>query len=332
MTDEERDPDPVEEPCLLTPDDDSSMLDPVVEQPVGPSWWEGRWPVGGINSMEDLGRWVEHRLEEMISLQVSDTLGKIGRLLGVQAVRNADRYLGRFGRGDHPQRPYDDQLERIEDVEDALEQILRYLRQQDRQSAPAGSSHDPTRPAARSAASPSVACADRESPLREWSQPELTTAIREYVARLAPQLDPLREGAKNNRKDAIEAARKLIGRNALKRALRVRSGASVSNSPAYREIAAEFNLDRDRPVLSKSKVIGLEIPIEEKALSGEDPVVEEVARREAADFIRSKLDDEDAEPLLDSLERGTISPDQAMEYAKVMLDNRDDTRTRPKPR
>lgn len=90
-------------------------------------------------------------------------------------------------------------------------------------------------------------------------------------------------------------------------------------------------MERDRPALDRSRAIGLDIAIEEKAMSDDDPVVEEVARREAAEFIRSKLG-EDAELLLGQLECGGISPDEAITFAQVMLDNKDDTRTRRQPR
>lgn len=98
--------------------------------PDGMTWWSGRWPVGGVNSVADLEWWVALRLEEMIDLQSDDSLAEIGRLLGVQALKNADRYLGLHGNGDHPRRPGDDQLQRVEDVEDALEEVLRYIGQQ----------------------------------------------------------------------------------------------------------------------------------------------------------------------------------------------------------
>lgn len=91
-------------------------------------------------------------------------------------------------------------------------------------------------------------------------------------------------------------------------------------------------MERDRPALDRSRAIGLDIAIEEKAMSDDDPVVEEVARREAAEFIRSKLGEDDAELLLGQLECGGISPDEAIKFAQAMLDNKDDTRTRRKPR
>jgi hypothetical protein len=82
------------------------------------------------HSLDDLKGWVEHRLEDMIWHQGRDLWADLGRLLGVQALKNADRYLGQFGTGDHPPRPADDKLQRVEDVEDALKAVLRYLRQQ----------------------------------------------------------------------------------------------------------------------------------------------------------------------------------------------------------
>src|SRR4051794_40251092 len=37
-------------------------------RPVGPDWWEGWWPEGGIDSLEGLERWVDERLDEAIWL------------------------------------------------------------------------------------------------------------------------------------------------------------------------------------------------------------------------------------------------------------------------
>ena len=97
---------PEDEPCLLSPEDDPAMLDTPEDEPVGPEWWEGRWPAGGIASLEDLERWVDSHLNEMISLNwTHPRLGNIARMIGRQAVRNATRYLDRNGRGDHPSQP-----------------------------------------------------------------------------------------------------------------------------------------------------------------------------------------------------------------------------------
>jgi len=309
---------PGEEPCFLTYEDAPGYFHPLPEPPAGLRWWQGLWPSYGINSLDDLKRWVEYRLDELISLQELDLLADLGRFLGVQALKNADRYLGQFGKGDHPPRPPDNQLQRVEDVEDALEAILRYLRDQ---GQPTGANS----PQASTQRATTVAARPRKP---RSLQAEVDSAIREYIARHANRLAQLRDGAQADQKDAIEAARALIGRNEISRVLGVWQS-QVSKSPVYRQLSDEFHLVRDRPALNKSKAIGLDIALEEKAMSEEEPVVEEVARREAADFIRSKLDEEDGELLIDQLERGTFTADKAMEYAQIFLKHRDDTHTRP---
>jgi hypothetical protein len=316
--------DPADELYSIDNADDPEEIEDQYESalpPVGVTWWEGRWPTGGVNGLDDLKWWVEMRLEEMISLQGIETLADIGVALGIQALKNADRYLGRNGKGDHPKWPPEDQLKRVEDVEDALETVLRYLRQQ---GPPAGANG----PQATSPA-PTAATTQPEKP--RWVQADADAAIRNYAAQHAHRLAPLRAGAQADQKDAIEAARLIVGRNTISRVLGMSLG-QVSKSPVYLQLRDEFHLERVRRALYKRKAIGLDIAIEEKAMSEDDPVVEEVARREAAEFIRSKLDEEDAQLLLDQLERGTLSAEKAREYAQVMLDNWDNTRTRRKTR
>jgi|GEM_PF-2661600 len=289
--------------------------------PAGMSWWEGWWPSGGVDGIDGLKKYVEGRLEGMITDQGYESLAEMGVGLGAQAVRNADRYLGQFGKGDHPPRPPADQLQQIEDVEDALEALLRYLRQQ---GLPAKTNEQQTTTSAPISTTPQP-----EKP--NWRKVDADAAIREFIAKHAHRLAPLRAGAQADQKDAIEAVRLIVGRNTISEALGISLG-RVSKSPVYRQLRDEFHLERDRRVLDKSKAIGLDIAIEEKGKSEDDPVVEEVARREAADFIRSKLHEEDAELLIGQLELGNISAERAREYAQVMLDNKDDTRTRHKLR
>jgi hypothetical protein len=214
-------------------------------------------------------------------------------------------------------------LQQVEAVEDALEGVLRYLRQQ---GQPADSTTSPRPLEVKDAAT----AAPRKP---RWVQAEANVAISGYILQQAGSLAPFREGAQANQKDAIEAARALAGRNEISRRLGISEG-MVSKSAAYKQVAAEFNLHRDLPALNKSKKIGLEIAVERKAASDGDPVVEEVARREVAEFIRSKLDpeQEDIALLLSKLETGEISPEKVMEYAKVMLAHRDDTKIDHRPR
>jgi hypothetical protein len=316
--------DPSDEPVFLDYKDAPDFFEGRYEPqspPAGMTWWEGRWPTGGVNGPDDLKWYVELALEEMISFQGCESLADLGVGLGNQALKNADRYLGLNGKGDHPPRPPANQLERVEDVEDALEALLRYLRQQGQLAETNGQQ---TTTSASTSATPRP-----EKP--NWRKADADAAIREYVAKNAHRLAPLRAGAQADQKDAIEAARLIAGRNTISETLGISLG-RVSKSPVYLQLRDEFHLERDRSVLDKSKAIGLDIAIEEKGKSEDDPVVEEVARRETADFIRSKLDEEDAQLLIGQLELGKLSAEKAREYAQVMLDNKDDTRTRRKPR
>lgn len=315
-------PDDFDEPGAFYPDEMSGNFQPPTPPP-GYSWWRGWWPTYGLDSLDDLRMYVEDRLDQMISQQ-DGPLAEFGFALGVQALKNADRYLGLHGPGDHPRRPGDDGLQRVEDVEDALEAVARYLRGQPQLAVQTGTPPVLPHPAQATTAT------DEQPEFRSWKQPELDEAVREFIEQHAGRLAGLREGARAYRKDAIEAARALVGRNVIARALRVKAPAMVSKTPAYRRLSDEFRLERERSALRKP--VGLEIGIEDKAGSEDDPVFAEVCKREAAEFIRSKLDEEDAELLLGQLEGGGISPDKAMEYAHAMLENKDNTRTRRKAR
>lgn len=130
MVGDDDDYDDPEEPCCLTPEDDPSMLDPPIVWPVGPGWWDGRWPQGGITSLADLEGWVNARLEEMIwqYQKYRQTLGSGALMLGRQTVENVTRYLAREGKGDHPSRPKPEQLRDFADIQNALEALLRYIK------------------------------------------------------------------------------------------------------------------------------------------------------------------------------------------------------------
>jgi hypothetical protein len=132
MVGDDDDYDEPQEPCALTPEDDPSMLDPPIVWPVGPGWWDGRWPQGGINSLADLEGWVNARLEEMIwqYQNYRQTLGSGALMLGRQTVENTTRYLARVGKGDHPPRPKPEQLRDFADIQNALEALLRYIKKE----------------------------------------------------------------------------------------------------------------------------------------------------------------------------------------------------------
>lgn len=115
---------------FLSREDDEFLGQPRPERESGPPWWEGHWPQAGLNDLAGLGEWVEGRLNELIFWTQSsmEELREIGLLLGLQALRNAERFLGRTGDGNHPRHgPLVDALE----VERALEDLLRFLRGSD---------------------------------------------------------------------------------------------------------------------------------------------------------------------------------------------------------
>jgi hypothetical protein len=252
----------------------------------------------------------------MISLQSSDSLADLGRLLGVQALKNADRYLGLFGKADHPPRPADDKLQRVEDVEDALEAVVRYLRQQPQ---PAG----PPRRRPRLAVSGSP-------PLRSWTQPDLDAAIYKYVAERGASYKSLRDAVERNQKGAVEPARAMFGRNVVAAALGVKAKAMVSKSPAWREVAGTLRLGADGlRRLNPTMTTGYGYALDEKAATTGDAVADAVERRDAIRFVRKKLKKgERADAIVVGLENGDISTEQAEEMVNMLLDDPDDTRPR----
>jgi hypothetical protein len=122
------DHDEPEEPCFLAYEDAPHLFQPPPER--GPTWWDGRWPPGGIRSLEDLEAYVRGRLGETISLYRSSGLRELALGLGRQAISNATRYLAEFGRGHHPPRPKPKHLRHLGGVETALENLLRHIRQE----------------------------------------------------------------------------------------------------------------------------------------------------------------------------------------------------------
>jgi len=324
------DHDPTDEPCFLDYNDDPDFFEGEHDRPSPPSsmtWWEGWWPTGGVNSIADLEWWVELRLEQMISLQGYAALADIGRLLGIQALKNADRYLGHFGKVDHPRRPLTDELLQVEDVEDALENVLRYLRQQAQQT---GCSEPETKPQE-----------DQQQALQSWTQPKLDAAIREYVAQRACSLKSLTEAVQANRKGAVESARKMFGRNEIARALRVKSKTMVTKSKAWTEIADDLRLrprPDDLPAINRSDKIGFDIAVERKSQSQEDPVLDELEKREAIEgtgcemteekaiaFVRKHLTGYEADTMIASIKNSETPPERVVGMVNILLKDREDT-------
>jgi hypothetical protein len=120
-----------DEPCFLTSEDKSMRDQPMVPPEPGPLWWEGRWPKEGVNSLAALERYVDSRLNDIISIgwSGSEFLRKLNVLLGHQAAKNAVRWLNRHNATDPcPPMPKTDDFKYPTEIESVLEGILRHIR------------------------------------------------------------------------------------------------------------------------------------------------------------------------------------------------------------
>ena len=133
--------------------------------------------------------------------------------------------------------------------------------------------------------------------LRSWTQEDLDKAILQYKAARSASYADLREGIKRNRPVARKAALEVYGRNAIARALGVKSPSMVSKSPAWIAIANELGLElrRGKPLgtrhTGKRGRIGYDIALERKSAtpaSGDDnaPADEALESAERQETIR----------------------------------------------
>jgi hypothetical protein len=167
-------------------------------------------------------------------------------------------------------------------------------------------------------------------PKRSWTQSDLDDAIQEYKAKRASTYTDLVEGVKCGRAGAKKSAQKLFGRNALARALGVRSPAMVTNSPVWQRIANELRL-RGRSRKGHHAVkqrIGVDIALEEQAIAAGGSAVDEVVRRETIALIEKSMPSAEAEATVEKLQRGDITDDQARDLIKLTADQKRDDRAR----
>jgi len=336
VMDRKRYEEPEDEPCLLSPVDDPAMLDTPEDEPVGPEWWEGRWPAGGIASLEDLERWVNAELEEMISLNWTHPKtigGEFARKIGRQALRNATRYLDRHGPGNHPPHPTPDKLEHIEQIEAALGAILRHIRQGRSQGSEASTTpntaHGPLAPNPK----PATKRPSGDPEKRSWLQHDLDDAIRKYKAKHASTYHDLVKGVRAGRKVAIDAARDIFGRNAIARALGVKAQAMVSKSPPWREIAEELKLTSgEGRSLGGARRMGLDIAIESKAEEEGVTPLDELVKKETLALVKKSMPPEVAANLIERLEAGTIDDEEVREMVILYEDQQSDQKRHKIPR
>ncbi|MCL2641657.1 MAG: hypothetical protein FWD53_12485, partial [Phycisphaerales bacterium] len=82
--------------------------------------------------------------------------------------------------------------------------------------------------------------------LQSWTQGDLDNAIRKYQADRASAYTDIRDAVVKGKKGAKKAAQELFGRNAIARALNVKSPPMVSKSPAWVAIAVDLGLSLKR--------------------------------------------------------------------------------------
>src|SRR5262249_28730471 len=134
---------------------------------------------------------------------------------------------------------------------------------------------------------------NRKGPeLRSWTQPDLDDAIRSYKAARAVIYYELVQAIGHRGRGAKQTAQRQFGRNAIARALGVRSRAMVTKSPVWQEMARELRLSHkheDRRPAGRLRRVGFERAQEDQAEEVGDTVQEEVDRRETVRLVRANM-------------------------------------------
>ncbi len=187
----------------------------------------------------------------------------------------------------------------------------------------------PTRGKAESAPQDARAGASSK---RSWTQRDLDSAIREYKAKRAVRYADMLAGVEDGKPGAEKAAHKLFGRNAIARALGVRSPSMVSKSPAWIAMARELRipLARDRARGSRRTrgpgKIGLEKAVEQAGVAeaqATDPAARTL-RAEREETLRQirQLAPTEAKSILEKYEAGEMTDEQARGTVAALLGKR----------
>jgi hypothetical protein len=180
------------------------------------------------------------------------------------------------------------------------------------------------------------------SKLVSWTQPDLDKAIRQYKADRAARYKELCDAVKRNNPRAKKDAQAQYGRNAIARALNVRSKTMVSKSTAWLAIAKDlgFPLHRERHAKGTRRTqtpgrIGYDIAIEDKSATpaeGSDhaPAEQPLESAERQETIRrinamtrsgseqERVDrQKTADDLIQSLQRGDRTDDQVRQIVEL---------------
>jgi hypothetical protein len=95
----------------------------------------------------------------------------------------------------------------------------------------------------------------------------------------------------------------------------------VSKSPAWQEIAAELRLGReDGRRLDKSKRIGMQIATDRQAADEGASALDAVIRKETISIIRKSLPKDTADAVINLLETGQATDEQAREILEMYIE------------
>ena len=184
----------------------------------------------------------------------------------------------------------------------------------------------PTAPATPPAAKPG------EAARRSMTQSEVDTAIREYRASCAGRYNEIRLGVERGDKAAGKAARRLFGRNALHRTIGCKSTAMVSKSSAYRAIASELQLEKKR---AGSRCgggrVGVDLAVDQASAQTGDSTASDVEYRDTLAFIQKHLPLQRATLLIEKLDLGEITADQAEDTVRRYIKSNDNLVTSSNP-
>ncbi|MCL2649067.1 MAG: hypothetical protein FWD61_19055 [Phycisphaerales bacterium] len=189
-----------------------------------------------------------------------------------------------------------------------------------------------------------------KSELQSWTQTDLDNAIRQYKAERAGAYADLCEAVRKGSAAAKKRAKEVYGRNAIARALGVKSKAMVSKSQAWLAIAGELNfpLNRSRRTqgtrhTQRTGKIGHDIAVEEKSATPEagadnapaEQRLEAVERQETIRRINKLArsgktakkraeNEEAADDITQKLQCGEYTDDQARELVDIVLNSDSD--------
>jgi hypothetical protein len=210
----------------------------------------------------------------------------------------------------------------LDDVRDAAHSIVAWVQEQGSTDAtPENTSAEGERkPGRRRRIDPAK---------RSWTQPKLDEAINEYWADRSSNYRNLVDGVKRRKQGAMRDARRLFGRNAIVRALGVRSPAMVTNSSAWQKIADELGLrgEPDSNYPPPGGRVGIEIALETQAVESCESGLDRAVKRETIAFIKKKMPPNEADATIEKLQRGEITDDQARQLVDLYADQQSDEKT-----